>query len=485
MLVASAVWLGGGAAASTAGRSVIKPCPPIRYHSAPALRAQRVCMNASVTTHGTQPGTYLFLAPGGDIGTGAGIFKDDGELVWWLPAPRPKIWTFTEVRYQGHAYLAVWEGKVIDNGHHQSGAIDLYNDHYQHVGTVTMGGSFRSVGVDLHEFKITPQGDALFAGSPRVETTVNGHRKNVYDYVVQEVSLTHDSTGIHTGRVLFQWDALKHVPVSQSHLPPPPYKAFDYFHGNAIALDTDGNLVISARNTWGIYKINIKTGAIMWQLGAKGDPRLPTPWCYQHDIVPLGNNRYSLFDDGATGPNCLPGSTGHPSRGLIIQVDPSKHPVRVALVRAYTHKPSLFAGICGSVQLLGNGDALVGWGDVPVATEYAPNGSVLMDLSLSNWSYRAYRFPWVGLPLTRPAVAAARAGTATNVWASWNGSTEVTAWRVLAGPSPSALIPVTGPKAKTGFETPITVSKSYPTVAVQALSAAGKVLATSSPVSPS
>ena len=485
VLAVSAVGLASGATPSTAGGLFVRRCPLVQYHSVPALHAQRVCMNLGVTTHGTQPGTYLFMTPGGDSGTGVGIFKDDGQLVWWQPAIAPRLWNLTVVHFQGQALLAEWAGRSIDHDHHEAGAIYLYNEHYQRVGMVTMGGSYSSNGVDIHEFNITPQGDALLASSPRVQTTVDGHPKNVYDYIIQKVSLVRDSTGIHTGRVLFQWNALKHVPVSQSRLPPPPHRAFDYFHGNAIAQDTDGNLVISARNTWGLYKINIKTGAIMWQLGAKGDPKLPQPWCYQHDIRPLGNNRYSLFDDGGSGPNCLPGETGHASRALIIQVDPARHPAGVSLVRAYTHTPPLLAGICGSVQLLDNGDALVGWGSVPEATEYARNGSTLMDLSLSNWSYRDYRFPWVGQPLTRPAVAAEHTGPGTTVWASWNGSTEVTAWRVLAGSSASHLIPVTAPRNETGFETEISLSQPYKFVAVQALSASGTVLATSTPIAPS
>lgn len=485
VLAVFAVWLAGGVTPSTAGRRFNQSCPTISYHSAPTLNAQRVCMNLGVTTHGTTPGTYLFLAPGGDSGLGAGIFKDDGQLVWWQPAVAPRIWNFQVVRYQGQSYLAEFAGHPIDNNHHESGAIYLYNEHYQRVGTITMGGAFASKGVDIHEFKITPEGDALLASSPQVEATLHGHPIKVYDYVIQKVSLVHTATGIHTGRVLFQWDAVKHVPVSQSRLTPPSGYAFDYFHGNAISQDTDGNLVISARNVWGIYKINIKTGHIMWQFGARGDAHLSEPWCYQHDIVPLGGNRYSLFDDGSAGPGCLPGYSAHASRALIIQVDPNHHPASIKLIRTYTHQPPLLATICGSLQLLSNGDALVGWGDVPETTEYSPTGSVLMDLSLSNWSYRSYRLPWVGLPLTPPAVAAQRNGSSTKVWASWNGSTEVTAWRVLAGSSAGTLTPVTSPTTKTGFETTITLPKAYSTVAVQALSAAGKVLATSSPTSTS
>jgi hypothetical protein len=62
---------------------------------------------------------------------------------------------------------------------------------------------------------------------------------------------------------------------------------------------------------------------------------------------------------------------------------------------------------------------------------------------------------------------------------SWNGSTEVTAWRVLAGSSTKQLAPVTGTIAKQSFETPVSLNARYSWVAVQALNAAGHVLTTS------
>src|SRR6202030_2155066 len=113
------------------------------------------------------------------------------------------------------------------------------------------------------------------------------------EYVVQKLALVRDSRGIHTGRVLFQWRSLRHVPVSDSYTGNPgDGGAWDYFHGNAIAQDADGNLLISSRNTWGIYKISARTGQILWQVGGKRDHRLSHPWCFQHDIDPLGNNEY-------------------------------------------------------------------------------------------------------------------------------------------------------------------------------------------------
>ena len=251
-----------------------------------------------------------------------------------------------------------------------------------------------------------------------------------------------------------------------------------------MAQDPDGNLIVSGRNTWGIYKISARTGHVIWEVGAKGDHTLTTPWCYQHDVTPLGHNRYSLFDDGGMGPGCH-GFPTHPSRGIIFGVVPSGRRPRIKLVHAYTHNPVTYSNYFGGIQRLTDGDVLIDWGTTPEVTEYAAGGRVVkLDLSLSFASYRAFQYRWVGRPLTPPAVAAASQGADTGVWASWNGSTEVTSWRVLAGPAPSALAPVTGVVPKQGFETTILLHRRYAAVAVEAIGGSGDVLSTSKTITP-
>ena len=44
---------------------------------------------------------------------------------------------------------------------------------------------------------------------------------------------------------------------------------YDYLHLNSVEVDTDGNLLISARNTWTVYKVDRSTGAVLWRLGGK------------------------------------------------------------------------------------------------------------------------------------------------------------------------------------------------------------------------
>ena len=95
-------------------------------------------------------------------------------------------------------------------------------------------------------------------------------------------------------------------------------------------------------------------------------------------------------------------------------------------------------------------------------------------------SYRAY-VPalWVGKPLYPPSGAArARGGAQTTVYASWNGATQVSAWRVLAGQSATSLTPV-ATRAKSGFETAVAVPQGYKTFEVEALNANGGTIGTS------
>ena len=94
--------------------------------------------------------------------------------------------------------------------------------------------------------------------------------------------------------------------------------------------------------------------------------------------------------------------------------------------------------------------------------------------------YRAFRFPWSGRPLSPPAVLASLndTGEETIVHASWNGATEVAAWRVLAGKHPGSLAAQATIPAS-GFESSTTLPEKYARVAVQALDSAGHVLGTS------
>jgi hypothetical protein len=138
----------------------------------------------------------------------------------------------------------------------------------------------------------------------------------------------------------------------------------------------------------------------------------------------------------------------------------------------------------GSTQALPDGHVLVDWGQVPYISLFDKKGNIVMDGALpgSDLTYRAYIRPWVGLPLTKPVGAARQSGGATTVYASWNGATQVSSWRLLGGTSGSQMKPVVT-KPKSGFETAIPVTGTATNYELEALDSSGHVIGTSAPFS--
>jgi hypothetical protein len=197
----------------------------------------------------------------------------------------------------------------------------------------------------------------------------------------------------------------------------------------------------------------------------------------------------SMYDDHCcqitSGGKNVP-ATG-PSRALVLRVDQQGR--TATLAAQYVRERAFAADYMGDAQPLSNGGAFVGWGSEPYFSEYGRSGQLLLDgeFPWPDVSYRATLAHWVGLPLTKPAGAARRVGAKTIVYASWNGATRLSSWRVLAGAGTGRLTAVTS-TAKSGFETAIVVPNSarasaYTRFQLQALDAAGRVIGISQPFS--
>jgi hypothetical protein len=346
----------------------------------------------------------------------------------------------------------------------------IYDDHYRQIATVSAGNDLLA---DGHEFVITRRGTAFLTAFRLVhwDASSKGGVKNavLQDAVVQEIDIA-------TGLVVFQWDSLDHVPLSASVTPyRGPRHPLDYFHVNSIQQLSNGNLIISSRNTWAVYEIDYRTGRVIWTLGGKHPSfrmGAGTSPAYQHDAQLHPGGLLTMFDDGAA-------PQVHPqSRGLIDRLNLKSK--TVSLVRELDHVPKLVSSFMGSVQLLPDANAFVGWGQPPYFTEYGAGGREIFDGRFvgPNTSYRAYRFHWSAQPAEPPSLAVRHRGGATVVYASWNGATDVSSWRVLAGSTPTALSAVRAASTR-GFETAITFHSKAQYFAVQALGPGGHVLATS------
>ena len=356
----------------------------------------------TVLTH--EPGTGtgdIFISPFGDTTSyqnGPEILSPSGQVIWFHPVPAgQEASDFRAQRYLGQPVLTWWQGTGL--GGLSSGTDYIYNDHYQQIATVQAGNGYSA---DGHEFLITPWNTALILAYTTATanlTAIGGPAdQEVIDGIVQEID-------IRTGRVLFQWNSADHVPYSASEQPLPASAStpWDWFHVNAVHLDSHGNLLIDARDTWATYDVSRRTGKILWTLGGKQSTFAVRAapgqvldsageiFAWQHDPDQVGPQTYTWFDDESSGTPLLP-----VSRAVTVRLDFRS---RTATLVASDDQPEgLVASSQGNAQTTATGDLFVGWGNLPYFAEFSPSGRLLFNAELPAGvnSYRAYQLPWAG-----------------------------------------------------------------------------------------
>jgi Arylsulfotransferase (ASST) len=450
--------------------------PGVSYRSRPDLAPPHV--DIDIPAGSVAPG-LVFLTPNNGAGEGGPTIVDnDGELVWMLPVRDRSVTDFRVATYRGQPVLAWWEGSV--NGGIGSGDCVIADTSYRQIARISAGDRRT---VDLHEFQITPDGTALFfadagvrplraASATPTPAGTPPASPSVLDCAIQEVDVA-------TGKLLWEWHAIDHIAVDETYVKPPSTDKdlFDYVHTNSISVEPDGSLLVSARNTSAVYKIDRSTGAIVWRLGGRlSDFRFGpgATFGWQHDVRRQADGTITMFDDE---------SPPVPARALVLRVD--EHARTVQLVRSFTRPRPNLVSSQGNVQALANGNVFVGWGSTPFCSEFDSSGRVVFDATFPSavQSYRDFRFEWVGDPTDRPSMALEPAASGLTVYASWNGATQLASWEVLTGPDPAHLASVAS-AARAGFETVIHVATAQSVVAVRALDESGRTLGTSAAMSP-
>jgi hypothetical protein len=341
----------------------------------------------------------IFVTPTGGTATyanGPEILDAQGNVVWFHAVPQGQTAAdFRTQTYRGRHVLTWWQGTGL--GGLAQGTDYIYDDQYHQIASVKAG---NGLSADGHEFLITPWNTALILayttatadltsiGGPANQTVING--------VVQEID-------IQTGKVLFEWNSADHVPFSQSEQPLPATAStpWDWFHINAVHVDSDNNLLIDARNTWTTYKVNRHSGDIVWQLGGKASSftlkagpgqvldNANEIFAWQHDPEALGHGVYTVFDNEAAGNAQLPYS-----RAVTVKLDEHTH---VATLLSSANQPEgLSAASQGNAQTTVDGKFFIGWGSLPYFSAFDAAGGLIFNAQFPAGvnSYRAYLLPW-------------------------------------------------------------------------------------------
>lgn len=401
----------------------------------------------------------LFTTPRTPIFRGV-VYDDDAQPVWIEPDGAPA----TELRvqtYRGRPVLTYWTGEIKEGTGNGKGVI--LDERYLPVAEVRCG---NGVLADIHEFQLTSRGTALLMAYPTIPwdlTPVDGPADGyVWGARVQEVD-------VETGEVLLDWEGMDHIDLTETYrevddtgtaaLP------FDPIHINSIEEDGDA-LLLSARHTSACYRIDRRTGELIWRFGGKqSDIEVPEggEFGWQHDLRRQPDGSLTMYDNHENAEE-----TDAVSAALRFEVD--EEAMTATLVQALRHEDR-YGYAMGNAQYLRDGHVLVGWGMDPYATEFDENGEAVFELSgLGLGSYRSYRFPWRGRPATPPDLAVADG----SAYMSWNGATEVARWRVLGGRTADALSEV-ATVDRAGFETSVPVTDAA-VVRADALDADGRVL---------
>ncbi|MEI6606254.1 MAG: aryl-sulfate sulfotransferase [Verrucomicrobiota bacterium] len=348
------------------------------------------------------------------------IFDNTGSPIWYQRMPDER----RDMKVQPNGVLTLL---ARDKGQYFYGM----NTHYEKIAEYWTTNGYS---VDEHELQMLADGTYFLIG-------LNYQSVDLSRYVSgagTSVGITEDCIQQFTpaGELIFQWRAWDHLDPAGQNTVVGATNPGDFTHMNAIAVDSDGHILLSSRNTSEITKINADTGEIIWRLGGTHNQ-----FTYvndslggqrnQHAIRPLGNNHYTMFDNGN-------GHSPQVSRGVEYVVDPVA--MTATLVWQYLQAPTnLFTYYMGNVQRLSNGNTLINWviGGYPKLTEVRPDGTKAFEM---NWvsqyeAYRVWRCPWQGVALKPYLILESYPDNMTLLFNQF-GDTNVAAYRIYAGTSP-------------------------------------------------
>jgi hypothetical protein len=168
--------------------------------------------------------------------------------------------------------------------------------------------------IDDHELQRASNGDLAFlvyAPKRHVDLGAFGGPADgtVLEAEIEEVS--------PAGKLVWSWSTDGHVGLAESArwlstiIGTPVFieggeETYDFFHANAVSLGKKV-VLLSLRQTDGVYAIDRATGRILWKLGGTptpesltvvGDPDAAAPLGGQHDARILPDGTVSVFDDG-------------------------------------------------------------------------------------------------------------------------------------------------------------------------------------------
>lgn len=185
------------------------------------------------------------------------------------------------------------------------------------------------------------------------------------------------------GKLLWKWNILDvYDPNHYPERKPDLYHSLG--HSNSLAIDNDGNYIISFRDFSEIWKINAIDGSVIWKLGEEGDIATGKDHAFlrQHAAYITDEGELMLFDNGDRKTRPL-------SRVLSFKID--EH-ARQAKVRTNVVLPAELSAdkMCSAVRITPGKFLICTSKRNGIISVVNDNAEVLWRVDLNSPSFRAY-----------------------------------------------------------------------------------------------
>lgn len=242
---------------------------------------------------------------------------------------------------------------------------------------------------DAHELLLLANGNYLlntFDENTNLDTSPFGGPANARGLGAQIEEVTPN------GRLVWRWNTDKHTELDETtdhwwEMLVDRDQPFDYVHFNS-AEPVGDSMVLSFRHFDAVYKIDRKTGKVIWKLGGTrtakslkvlGDPHGDEPFGGQHDARVDRRGILSVFDNAS--------KLDRPPRVVRYKINEKNG--TATLISSFTDPEIPESTCCGSSRQLPNGQWLVNWGGLGEIREpdidnvvgaYGPDGEPIFRL---------------------------------------------------------------------------------------------------------
>jgi hypothetical protein len=300
----------------------------------------------------TTPGFLALSYPDGPV-----IVDNSGRVVWYKDFPNARLNTF-----QAHAngwYTIMGLGDPASGFH-------VLDDLGEEVQILTCDGR----PTRFHDLLVEADSSAWVL----CDETRTMDLSSVGGVAAASVTATVLQHLASDGQLLFEWNSFDHFAITDLPLADRNTSPVNFTHGNGIAIDHDGNLLLSFRSLSEVTKVDRATGNIIWRFGGLQNQFtiLNDPKGFferQHGMRPAGPGQIQFLDNGAV----------PPSRMVRYLMDPVAR--TALLVMEFIDSPTTFTSVGGTTQYYSNGKGLVSFAQAGRVVEVDPAGNRAWELT--------------------------------------------------------------------------------------------------------